>query len=786
MKIRWRVVFRTLFALVIVLAIAGVVAPRLNADRYGPPLKYSIERALGRQVDIGKVRFRIFPSPAFTLVRTPETGPGIVIHEDPTIGIEPMAYVDTMEVRPQFFALLRGKFIISSIRLEDDVSINLAKTGEASEWGRWNFASFVNRSVMSNTPAIHVRNGRIHFKFGDTKSVFYLTDTDVDITPPGSRGGGWRVYCSGLAARADRTSQGLGSFTLSGRWYLSPERIDMDLQLDRTGLGEITALVRGYSGNIHGTVSSRLHFGGPINNIGIQGRLNIEDVHRWDLLPPQGQGWPIDIRGRLDLVSQQLDLQSTSASNATPPLSVRFRATDYLSKPHWALAVNWNRFPVGPLMELATHMGAQFPPKLNLAGTMDGAIAYSVDGTVQGQLAFHNAALTIPDSPPVRFDQAYVMLGQGHIYLSPATVSLTDQDQAEIQADYVIAEQKLDLSISTQAMNVAALRSQAALAAVPWLEQLKSGHWSGQLHYHREPAADPPVPGWSGRLQLTDAEIPVPGILDVVHLESARAQIDGARVVLDQIVASAGKVSFNADYTYEPVAARPHRLRVRVDELDAADLEAELMPTIHRSAGLIARALGRTSLPDWLVERQLDGNIQIADLNLGGSHLENVRARLVWDADRVEFDNLQARFDRAAITGKLAVNLRGNGPVYKLSGKVKGLPWQSGKVDAEGTMETSGTGAQVLANLSSEAAFTASALDFGTSPPLRAISGTANLAWSPRFHLSGLNLKMEDETYTGRGSTNEDGKLTISLSNGSKEVRMTGTLAKLRLEEPKP
>ena len=52
---------------------------------------------------------------------------------------------------------------------------------------------------MSTAPAIHVRNGRVNFKFGDTKSIFYLTETDLDISPPGSRGGGWKVYCAAQA-----------------------------------------------------------------------------------------------------------------------------------------------------------------------------------------------------------------------------------------------------------------------------------------------------------------------------------------------------------------------------------------------------------------------------------------------------------------------------------------------------------------------------------------------------------------------------------------------------------
>ena len=61
---------------------------------------------------------------------------------------------------------------------------------------------------MSAAPAIHVRNSRINFKFGDTKSVFYLTDTDLDISPPAPERRLERVLLA--QARAHRSS-GAGS-----------------------------------------------------------------------------------------------------------------------------------------------------------------------------------------------------------------------------------------------------------------------------------------------------------------------------------------------------------------------------------------------------------------------------------------------------------------------------------------------------------------------------------------------------------------------------------------------
>ena len=98
---------------------------------------------------------------------------------------------------------------------------------------------------------------------------------------------------------------------------------------------------------------------------------------------------------------------------------------------------------------------------------------------------------------------------------------------------------------------------------------------------------------------------------------------------------------------------------------------------------------------------------------------ENFRARLLWDVARVQLDAIQAKVDRGVLTGKLDVNLRGSRPNYKLTSKIKGMSWQSGKVDADSTVETFGTGMQLMTNATAEGSFSGTDLDLGTLPPLR-------------------------------------------------------------------
>src|SRR5262249_14079547 len=405
------------------------------------------------------------------------------------------------------------------------------------------------------------------------------------------------------------------------------------------------------------------------------------------------------IGGKFDVIGQKLELHSSTPGNAPLPLAVHFRATDYLSQPHWALSLNWNRFPVAPILELARHMGAQLPPKLQLAGTMDGAVGYSGHGSLQGAIAFRDAALTIPDSPALRFDQATLIFYGGHAHLSPALVRSGEKDQARLEGDYAFDPRTLDLTISTDGMDVQSLRAQVSLAAVPYLEQFTSGTWRGDLRYHR----DQEDARWRGDISLADARIAVAGLASPVLIAAAHAQIDGARVIMDRIAGQAGKLTgslaFAGEYRYEQGAPRPHRLRLRAPAWDAADLEAELMPTLRRNTNLIARTLGRPMVTDWLRERSVEGVIQIDDLTMAGAHLEDFRARMLWDVARVQLEAMQARIDGAAFTGKLDVNLRGSRPNYKLTAKVKDLAWQSGKVDFDAALDTFGTGTQLLTNL---------------------------------------------------------------------------------------
>ncbi len=94
-------------------------------------------------------------------------------------------YVQLLEARVRLLSLFSRRLEFSSLRLHEGSNgekptVNLVKT----DAGPWNFQFLLGAAPSAGAmPAINIRGGRVNFKFGDTKSVFYFDDADLDVSP---------------------------------------------------------------------------------------------------------------------------------------------------------------------------------------------------------------------------------------------------------------------------------------------------------------------------------------------------------------------------------------------------------------------------------------------------------------------------------------------------------------------------------------------------------------------------------------------------------------------------
>jgi len=96
--------------------------------------------------------------------------------------------------------------------------------------------------------------------------------------------------------------------------FLEPGgNLDLEVRLDQSSMGELVTLIHGHDIGVHGQVSGQATLRGPLSGLDVSGRLQLSEIHRWDLLPPYAQGGPLNFRGTLDLLSQNLDLETVSS-----------------------------------------------------------------------------------------------------------------------------------------------------------------------------------------------------------------------------------------------------------------------------------------------------------------------------------------------------------------------------------------------------------------------------------------------------------------------------------------
>src|SRR5579862_7491073 len=265
---------RTLWIGLAIVVVVGILAPYMDANRMRPRIQAALEAAFNRPVEIGPVHLNLFTGPGFTVK-------DVLIGDDPSAGIEPFAHVEFMQARVRWLSLLRGKLAFSSLRM-DSPSVNLVK----QPVGPWNIqqlldhTSGMNARGSRNVPDIQIRDGRLNFKFGDTKSVFYISAADIDVYP--NESGDLVIRFSGAPARTDRGSQNFGELSARGILHFSSnaeDRLNMGLRLERTAISELARLFNGRDMGVHGFAVANARLAGPLSRITITGDLNITDVH---------------------------------------------------------------------------------------------------------------------------------------------------------------------------------------------------------------------------------------------------------------------------------------------------------------------------------------------------------------------------------------------------------------------------------------------------------------------------------------------------------------------------
>lgn len=757
--------------------IAIVAAPYWNLERYRREIQAGLERELHRRVTAGKVRLELLGGPGVSLA-------DVIIEDDPRAGREPFAYVTSLEARIALRSLWSGKLEFASLRLIEP-SVNLVRPAQSG----WNFLDLVSRppvlpgTTSGRPPAISVRDARINFKFGDTKSVLYLANADVDLEPPASAGGAWQMRFSGEPARTDRPARGLGR--IAGRGQLDADgRLALEVAVERTYLEEISTLLAGRDLGLRGQITSRASLQGPVSALRIAGDAQLRDFRRWDLLPPLGGDWRLRYSGTADLLGQHLQLEA--APEGAIPLKVQWDVTRYLSEPDWKVEVMLKELSAGAFFQFLRVLGMPVPPGLRVSGAVSGAVTYAPQRGWQGTLEARDLVAETGAGQRLRCPHAPVLIEAERVRMGPWRIETPGEGQLSFEGAWSTQPSHFSGIVKGERVPSTILGSPLwpGLTGVPVLASCNRGAWTGTLrliHADGQPAR------WTGRILLRDAEIPVAGLASPVTIEQAELGLAVEEIHMKAIRGSVAGIRFEATCVAGEGGARPTSLEFRLERLDLAELERLLAPCLDRRRGVLARALPwrRAPAPGWLLRRRVEGRFEASSIELAGSKLTGaVTGRLTWDGLKAVLRDLHASTGDGNLRGRVEVDLRGATPAYTATLAGGPLEAGGGRWWIEGWLETEGVGEELSANLRASGVVLGRDIPIAPGEQLELLAARFNL----RPQRRGLRLSVEaleavqrDAVYRGEVKTEPDGRLVAELAGEHRQLRLEGTLWPLKL-----
>ncbi|MBV8820038.1 MAG: AsmA family protein, partial [Acidobacteriaceae bacterium] len=662
----WR---RPVLAGIAIAATLVLIAPLINANGLRAQIENALESALNRHVTVGRVRFTLWTGPAVTVN-------DVLIDEAPGMGIEPFAHVETLQARIRLASLWHGRWLFSNLTLSEP-SVNFVKS---SPNGAWNVQPLLNRARLVNpdprapVPQIQIRDGRLNFKFGNTKSVFYIDSANLDVYL--NADGKLIVRFEGEPARTDHAAQGLGHLVARGSLSSTPgsdDQLSMSVQLERTSLQELARLFDIQDIGVRGFAASNLKLDGPLSKLAISGDLRIEEIHRWDLLPNRGEGWTLNYAGFLDVPAQKLDIETRSPGQHTSPVNGKLIASDYLTSPQWQATLTLDDLPAADLMDTARRVGAVFPNGAKLDGSLNGQIEYSRGNGLTGDLVVNRASFQLPQGSVTEFASAPVEIRNNAVKIGPADITFEGGQSAQIEASYALDARKLYIDLETKLLSVAHTKALAMrmlnTGSVALLDRCTQGVWRGKLSFEQTDEG----PGhWTGDFDLQNAHLDVPGFAAPLRVSSVSVLMQAEQVVLSRLHGRAGTIAFDGDYRYYPRMGRPDRARLFLSDVDLPELEQILAPALSRQQGFLARAfrLSGNGMPEWLRTRNIDAFFQAKNVHFGDASLGSVRTRLVWAGSNIELSGLQTKRDRMEGVGSVSVDLADVLPRYLVSGRL--------------------------------------------------------------------------------------------------------------------
>jgi AsmA protein len=828
----------------VVLALCIFLPPNINGARFSKRLASTLSAALGREVKIGSVKYRLFPRPGFDLY-------DFQVMDDPAFSAEPLLLCGKVTADLRLTSLWQGRLEIANLKLTDDVappSLNLVYAGD-----HWNLESLLLRveqvptaptakrsaEQRSRFPYIEASSGRINLKLGPEKKPYALTNTDFAFWLAAEDT--WHIRLEGHPVRTDMNLNDTGTVRVEGDVKRSATLRDMPVKLqvswEKAQLGQFSALVLGQDKGWRGALEANALIAGPLADLKITATTDLSNFRRFDI----NRDVMPTVRTRClgDYTKGILGLKCDTPFG-TGGLLITAHFTPSAS--NYDLSLVANRVPLSLLAALARQARRSFPDDFTATGDLNAAFGFHSRAGVHdfhgtgmttpfllqssagdkpfpvSAVRFHigagdtpsalvvkkkksNAPLTpVPPTPPsAAFEPASLTIDAFSVQMGPST-TLEVQGSLDGNGYFVSAKGMVPMERLLAFGRVTGFRSQIANAtASAQVDFSVSGPWANFAS-----------PKLHGTAHLQNLAAWIPGLKDRLVFSEADAQLTDTALTLNHVngqfehspIAFTGSISSPLNCASD--APCPLQFDLHLDSLAVPDV-ASLLGFTDKGWSLPFLSGSENKLPDFRAE----GTLSVGELKIADLPLEKFAAHVEVGNHTLAVNRMAAKVGGGSTQGEWKMDWSGNQTHYTGTGSMDGVTlerlgppdtvagqmaqWISGKAQVNYSTHFEGKNPQeMLSSAGGRVEFQVSngtsrmlALEAGRPLRFNALQGALEMD-KQSLKILPSKFKAENRIYLMSGTislANKQAKLKVSTSGTQWEI--TGALEKPQIT-PQP
>jgi hypothetical protein len=379
----------------VILALCIFLPPNINGARFSKRLASTLSAAMGREVKIGSVKYRLFPRPGFDLY-------DFRVMDDPAFSAEPLLLCGKVTADLRLTSLWQGRLEIANLKLTDDntpPSLNLVYSG-----GHWNLESLLLRveqvptaptgkrrsEQRSRFPYIEASSGRINLKVGPEKKPYAITNTDFAFWLAAENT--WHLRVEGRPVRTDMNLNDTGIVRLEGDVQRSGTLRDMPAKLqlswEKAQLGQFTSLWLGQDKGWRGELAASAELAGPLSALHITASADLDNFRRFDINR--------DTTPRIRARCQGDYTRAVLGLTCTTPLGTGGLVTTSRFTPaaqSYDVSLVATHVPLSIVAAFARHARKSLPDDFTATGDLSAAFGFH---SRAGMHDFHGTGMTTP------------------------------------------------------------------------------------------------------------------------------------------------------------------------------------------------------------------------------------------------------------------------------------------------------------------------------------------------------------------------------------------------------